>query len=194
MWVMGLQLLGVASIAASLNFVVTIINLRAPGMTMMRMPVFTWMTLVTAFLIILAFPAITIALVELMMDRLFGTNFFEVSNGGHADPLDSTCSGSSATPEVYILILPAHGDHLGNPADLLAQAALRLPDRRVLRAHASGSSASASGATICSRRAWARSATAAFSLMTMAIAVPTGVKIFNWIGTLWGGHLRCAPP
>ena len=81
-WVMGLQLLGVASIAASLNFIVTIINMRAPGMTMMRLPVFVWMTLVTSFLIVLSFPAITIALVQLMMDRNFSTNFFEVSGGG----------------------------------------------------------------------------------------------------------------
>jgi cytochrome c oxidase subunit 1 len=82
MWIMGLQLLGVASIAASLNFIVTIINMRAPGMTMMRLPVFTWMTLITAFLIVLSFPFITVALVEVMMDRLFGTSFFEVSGGG----------------------------------------------------------------------------------------------------------------
>src|SRR5690606_7934865 len=80
LWVLGLQVLGVSSIIGSLNFIVTIINMRAPGMTMMRLPVFTWMTLVTAFLIVLSFPAITIALVELMMDRNFGTNFFEVSN------------------------------------------------------------------------------------------------------------------
>ena len=105
---MGLQLLGVASIAAALNFIVTIINLRAPGMTMMRLPVFTWMTLVTSFLIILAFPAITIALVEIMMDRLFGTNFFEVSNGG-MPILWQHLFWIFGHPEVYILILPAMG-------------------------------------------------------------------------------------
>ncbi len=108
MWVMGLQLLGVASIAAALNFIVTIINLRAPGMTMMRLPVFTWMTLVTSFLIILSFPAITIALVEVMMDRLFGTNFFEVSNGG-MPILWQHLFWIFGHPEVYILILPAMG-------------------------------------------------------------------------------------
>ena len=123
-------------------------------MTMMRLPVFTWMTLVTAFLIILAFPAITIALVELMMDRLFGTNFFEVSNGG-MPILWTHLFWVFGHPEVYILILPGDGDHLGDPADLLPQAPLRLSDRRVLRARASASSVSESGATICSRRAWA---------------------------------------
>src|SRR3954470_18459889 len=105
-WVMGLQLLGVASIAASLNFIVTIINMRAPGMTMMRLPVFVWMTLVTSFLIVLSFPFITIALVELMMDRNFGTNFFEVSGGG-MPILWQHLFWVFGHPEVYIFILPA---------------------------------------------------------------------------------------
>src|SRR5215207_6599937 len=146
-WIMGLQLLGVASIAASLNFIVTIINMRAPGMTMMRLPVFVWMTLITSFLIVLSFPAITIALVELMMDRNFGTNFFEASNGG-MPILWQHLFWVFGHPEVYILILPGMG-------------------------------------TV---------ATAAFALATMAIAVPTGVKIFNWIGTLWGGHIMMRTP
>ena len=130
-WIMGLQLLGVASIAASLNFIVTIINMRAPGMTMMRLPVFTWMTLFTAFLIVLSFPFITIALVEVMMDRNFGTSFFEVSGGG-MPILWQHLFWVFGHPEVYILILPAMGIIFGNPPDLLAQAPLRLPDRRVL--------------------------------------------------------------
>src|SRR5690606_10363542 len=92
----------------SLNFIVTIINMRAPGMTMMRLPVFTWMTLVTAFLIVLSFPAITIALVELMMDRSFGTNFFEASSGG-LPILWQHLFWIFGHPEVYILILPAMG-------------------------------------------------------------------------------------
>jgi cytochrome c oxidase subunit 1 len=107
-WVVGLQLLGVASVVAALNFIVTIINMRAPGMTMMRLPVFAWMTLVTSFLIILAFPAITIALVELMFDRAFGTNFFEVDNGGQPI-LWQHLFWVFGHPEVYILILPAMG-------------------------------------------------------------------------------------
>ncbi|HLP07327.1 MAG TPA: cbb3-type cytochrome c oxidase subunit I, partial [Opitutaceae bacterium] len=102
-WIMGLQILGVASIAASLNFITTIVNLRAPGLTMMRLPVFVWMTLITSFLIILAFPAITIALVELMMDRQFGTNFYEVSNGG-LPILWIHLFWVFGHPEVYIII------------------------------------------------------------------------------------------
>src|SRR5690606_6604935 len=81
-WIFGLQVLGVASIGASLNFIVTILNMRAPGMTMMRLPVCTWMTFVTSFLLILAFPAVTIALFELMFDLYFSTNFFNLEAGG----------------------------------------------------------------------------------------------------------------
>lgn len=81
-WILGLQVLGIASLAAAFNFIVTILNMRAPGMLMMRLPVFTWMTLITSFLIIFAFPPLTVALGELMFDRFFGTNFFRVEGGG----------------------------------------------------------------------------------------------------------------
>ncbi len=192
MWVMGLQLLGVASIAASLNFIVTIINLRAPGMTMMRVPVFTWMTLVTAFLIVLSFPAITIALVEVMMDRLFGTNFFEVSNGG-MPVLWQHLFWVFGHPEVYILILPAMG---------IISEILPTFSRKPLFGYPivvfSGACIGFLGFSVWSHHMFTTGmgtvATAAFSLATMAIAVPTGVKIFNWIGTLWGGHLKMSTP
>ncbi len=192
MWVMGLQLLGVASIAASLNFIVTIINLRAPGMTMMRLPVFTWMTLVTAFLIVLSFPAITIALVELMMDRLFGTNFFEVSNGG-MPILWQHLFWVFGHPEVYILILPAMG---------IVSEILPTFSRKPLYGYPivvfSGACIGFLGFAVWSHHMFTTGmgtvATAAFSMATMAIAVPTGVKIFNWIGTLWGGHLMMRTP
>jgi cytochrome c oxidase subunit 1 len=192
MWVMGLQLLGVASIAAALNFIVTIVNLRAPGMTMMRLPVFTWMTLITSFLIILSFPAITIALVELMMDRLFGTNFFEVSNGG-LPILWQHLFWIFGHPEVYILILPAMG---------IISEILPTFSRKPLFGYPivvfSGASIGLLGFGVWSHHMFTSGlgtvATAAFSLMTMAIAVPTGVKIFNWIGTLWGGHLSMRTP
>ncbi|MFI5381864.1 MAG: cbb3-type cytochrome c oxidase subunit I, partial [Tepidisphaerales bacterium] len=192
MWVMGLQLLGVASIAASLNFIVTIINLRAPGMTMMRLPVFTWMTLVTAFLIVLAFPAITIALVELMMDRLFGTNFFEVSNGG-LPILWQHLFWVFGHPEVYILILPAMG---------IVSEILPTFSRKPLFGYPivvfSGVTIGFLGFGVWSHHMFTTGlgtvATSAFALATMAIAVPTGVKIFNWIGTIWGGHLQMRTP
>ena len=192
MWVMGLQLLGVASIAASLNFITTIINMRAPGLTMMRLPVFTWMTLVTAFLIILSFPAITIALVELMMDRLFGTNFFEVSNGG-MPILWTHLFWVFGHPEVYILILPAMG---------IISEIIPTFSRKPLFGYPivvfSGACIGFLGFGVWSHHMFTTGmgtmATAAFSMTTMAIAVPTGVKIFNWIGTLWNGHLSMRTP
>ena len=191
-WVMGLQLLGVASIAASLNFIVTIINLRAPGMTMMRLPVFTWMTLITAFLLILSFPAITIALVELMMDRQFGTNFFEVSGGG-MPILWQHLFWVFGHPEVYILILPAMG---------IVSEILPTFSRKPLYGYPivvfSGACIGFLGFAVWSHHMFTTGlgavATAAFSLLTMCIAVPTGVKMFNWIGTLWGGHLMMRTP
>src|SRR5205823_1193842 len=107
-YVLGLQILGVASVAGALNFVVTIINLRAPGMSLMRMPVFTWMTFVVAILLVTAMPVIAIALIELTFDRFFGTNFFSVPAGG--DPiLWQHLFWLFGHPEVYILILPAMG-------------------------------------------------------------------------------------
>ncbi|MEO7415253.1 MAG: cytochrome c oxidase subunit I [Opitutaceae bacterium] len=191
-WVMGLQLLGVASIAASLNFIVTIINMRAPGMTMMRLPVFVWMTLFTSFLIILSFPAITIALVEVMMDRNFGTNFFEVSGGG-MPILWQHLFWVFGHPEVYILILPAMG---------IISEILPCFSRKPLFGYPivvfSGASIGFLGFAVWSHHMFTTGmgtvATAAFALATMAIAVPTGVKIFNWIGTLWNGHLKMRTP
>jgi cytochrome c oxidase subunit I len=191
-WIMGLQLLGVASIAASLNFIVTIINLRAPGMTMMRLPVFTWMTLVTSFLLILSFPAITIALVEVMMDRQFDANFFEVSNGG-MPILWQHLFWVFGHPEVYILILPA----MGIISEILPTFA-RKPLYGYPIVVFSGACIGFLGFTVWSHHMFTTGmgavATSAFSLLTMCIAVPTGVKMFNWIGTMWGGHLMMRTP
>src|ERR687883_1635689 len=107
-WVIGLQILGVSSLAAAFNFLTTIINLRAPGMHLMRMPMFTWMAFVVQFLLVLAFPVITIALVFLQFDRFFGTNFYTMAAG--ADPLLwQHLFWIFGHPEVYILILPAFG-------------------------------------------------------------------------------------
>jgi cytochrome c oxidase subunit 1 len=191
-WIFGLQILGASSIIGSVNFIVTIINLRAPGMALMRMPVFSWMTLVTAFLVILAFPAITIALVELMMDRYFDTGFFEVSMGG-LPILWQHLFWVFGHPEVYILILPAMGiiseiiptfarkPLFGYPVVVFSGACIGFLGFGVWAHHMFATGLGNVGV-------------AAFALATMAIAVPTGVKIFNWIGTLWGGHLRIRTP
>ncbi|EIP96516.1 cytochrome c oxidase, subunit I [Opitutaceae bacterium TAV1] len=192
LWVMGLQILGVSSIVGSLNFIVTIINMRAPGMTMMRLPVFTWMTLFTSFLIILSFPAITIALVELMMDRAFGTTFFDVSGGG-LPILWQHLFWIFGHPEVYILILPAMG---------VVSEILPCFSRKPLFGYPivvfSGATIGFLGFGVWSHHMFTTGlgtiATAAFSLATMAIAIPTGVKIFNWVGTLWGGHIVTRTP
>lgn len=191
-WVTGLQILGVASVVGSLNFITTIINMRAPGMTYMRMPVFTWMTLVTGFLIILAFPAITIALVELMFDRLFDTKFFEASAGG-LPILWQHLFWVFGHPEVYILILPPMG---------MVSEILPVFSRKPLFGYplivGSGMAIGLMGFTVWSHHMFTSGigniASAAFALTTMAIAVPTGVKIFNWIGTLYKGQLIMATP
>src|SRR5215831_7073330 len=107
-WVLGLQILGLSSLAAAFNFITTIINLRAPGMRFMRMPIFTWMSFVTQFLLALSFPIITVAVTFLMFDRFFGTNFYTIAAG--ADPLLwQHLFWLFGHPEVYILILPAFG-------------------------------------------------------------------------------------
>ena len=192
LWTVGLQILGVSSIVASLNFIVTIINLRAPGMTMMRLPVFSWMTLVTSFLLILAMPSIAIALAEVIFDRHFGTNFFEVSNGGQP-VLWMHLFWIFGHPEVYILILPP----MGYISEILPTFA-RKPLFGYPIVVFSGAAIGFIGFGVWSHHMFTTGmgtvATSAFALATMAIAVPTGVKIFNWIGTLWGGHLRMRTP
>lgn len=192
LWTVGLQVLGVSSIVASLNFITTIINLRAPGMTMMRLPVFSWMTLITSFLLILAMPSIAIALVEVIFDRHFDTNFFEVSNGGQPI-LWQHLFWVFGHPEVYILILPP----MGYVSEILPTFSGK-PLFGYPIVVFSGAIIGFIGFGVWSHHMFTTGlgtvATSAFALATMAIAVPTGVKIFNWIGTLWGGHLRMRTP
>jgi|GEM_PF-27265 len=191
-WVMGLQVLGVSSIIGGLNFITTIINMRAPGMSFMRMPVFSWMTLFTALMVILSFPAITICLVELTFDRLFDTNFFEASAGG-MPILWQHLFWVFGHPEVYILILPPMG---------MVSEILPVFSRKPLFGYplvvGSGAAIAFMGFTVWSHHMFTSGlgniATAAFALTTMAIAVPTGVKIFNWVGTLYRGQLLMTTP
>lgn len=191
-WILSLQVLGVASLVASFNFITTIINMRAPGLSMMKLPVFTWMTLITAFLIILAFPAITIALAELMFDRKFGTHFFEVAAGGKPI-LWQHLFWIFGHPEVYILILPA----MGIISEILPTFA-RKPLFGYPLIIFSGAVIGFLGFTVWSHHMFTTGlsvvAATAFSFLTMLIAIPTGVKIFNWIGTLWGGKIRFTVP
>ena len=187
-WLLGLQILGIASLAAGFNFIVTILNMRAPGMKLMRLPVFSWMTLVTQFLVITAFPVITVALVLLMFDRFFGTHFFVPSGGG--DPiLWQHLFWLFGHPEVYILILPAMG---------IVSEVLPTFSRKPLFGYTvvvySGVLIGFMGWGVWSHHMFSVGlgpiADSVFSATTMLIAVPTGVKIFNWIGTMWGGQIR----
>jgi cytochrome c oxidase subunit I len=191
-WLLGLQILGVASLAAAVNFFVTIINLRAPGMKLMRMPMFTWMSFITQVLLLLAFPVITVALILLMFDRFFGTHFFVPSGGG--DPLLwQHFFWIFGHPEVYILILPAFG---------VVSEVLPVFSRKPLFGYAamvfSGAFIAFLGFGVWSHHMFTTGmgpiADTFFSLTTMLIAVPTGVKIFNWLGTVWGGSIQYRVP
>jgi cytochrome c oxidase subunit 1 len=191
-WVLGLQVLGVSSIAAALNFIVTIINLRAPGMSLMRMPLFTWMTFVTSFLLILAFPAITVGLVLLMFDRTFGTSFFNPAAGGDV-LLWQHLFWIFGHPEVYILLLTS----LGIVSEVIP-AFSRKPLFGYPFVVYSGILIAFLGFGVWAHHMFAVGlgpiANTVFSATTMLIAIPTGVKIFNWIATMWGGSLRLKTP
>ena len=187
-WILGLQVLGVSSLAAAFNFIVTIVNMRAPGLTMMRLPVFVWMTLIVSFLLILAFPVLTVALTLLLFDRLFGTAFFDATAG--ANPvLWQHFFWAFGHPEVYILILPAMG---------IVSEVLPVFSRKPLFGYSvvvfSGVLIGFMGWGVWSHHMFTvglgPAADSAFALITMFIAVPTGIKIFNWIATLWGGSIR----
>ncbi len=191
-WLLSLQILGIASLAAAFNFLVTIINMRAPGMSLMRLPLFVWMTLVTSILMVLAFPVITVALTLLLFDRFFGMNFFITQAG--ADPRWwQHLFWIFGHPEVYILILPAMG---------IVSEVIPTFSRKPLFGYPfvvySGIAIA-----VMSFGVWAHHmfsvgmgpiADAFFSIATMLIAIPTGVKILNWIGTIWGGAVRFTTP
>jgi cytochrome c oxidase subunit 1 len=187
-WVLGLQILGVSTLAAGFNFITTIINMRAPGMHFMRMPIFTWAAFVTQFLIVLSFPIITVALVFMQFDRFFGTNFYTIAAG--ADPLLwQHLFWLFGHPEVYILILPAFG---------LVSEVLPTFSRKPLFGYPvmvySLILIAFLGFGVWAHHMFAVGmgpiADSVFSVTTMLIAIPTGVKIFNWLGTMWGGSIR----
>jgi cytochrome c oxidase subunit 1 len=191
-WSVGLIMLGIGSVATAVNFIVTILNMRAPGMTMMRLPVFVWMMLVVAFLTLFAMPSVTAALIQVFMDRNFHTNFFNAAAG--ADPLMyQHLFWIFGHPEVYILILPGMG---------IVSEILPVFSRKPLFGYAvvvfSGIAIGFLGWGVWAHHMFVSGigpvAASAFGLSTMLIAIPTGVKIFNWLGTVWGGQVRLATP
>ncbi|MFD0676820.1 MULTISPECIES: cytochrome c oxidase subunit I [unclassified Paenibacillus] len=186
-YVLGLQIAGLGTLIGGINFLVTIINMRAPGMTYMRMPLFTWTAFITSALILFAFPAITVGLVQLMFERLFDGAFFDASRGGNS-VLWEHIFWIFGHPEVYILILPAFGiisdivstfskkRLFGYSSMVFATALIGFLGFMVWVHHMFTTGIGPVGNAI-------------FAIATMAIAVPTGVKIFNWLFTLWGGQI-----
>ncbi len=186
-WTLGLLITGVASQVGAINLIVTALNMRAPGMTLMRMPIFTWMALVVQFLLLFSIPVITVALFLLMFQRNFGANFFSVEAG--ADPLLwQHLFWLFGHPEVYILVLPAFG---------IISEVLPTFSRKPLFGYPfvvfSGAAIGFVGFGVWAHHMFAAGlgpiSVAVFSVATMAIAVPTGVKIINWTLTMWGGKL-----
>lgn len=186
-WAFGLQIAGIASLTGAINLIVTVLNMRAPGMSLMRMPIFSWMALVVQFLLLFAVPVITVALFLLSFQRNFGATFFDVSAG--ADPLLwQHLFWIFGHPEVYILVLPSFG---------IVSEVLPVFSRKPLFGYPfvvfSGAAIGFVGWGVWAHHMFASGlgpvSVAVFSMTTMLIAVPTGVKIVNWTLTLWGGKL-----
>ncbi|AQL55959.1 cytochrome c oxidase subunit I [Abyssicoccus albus] len=191
-YALGLQISGAGTLIAGINFLATIINMRAPGMTYMRMPLMTWTTFVASALIVFAFPPLTIGIFLLIFDRMFGTGFFVVSQGGNTIIWEHLF-WIFGHPEVYILILPAFG--------IFSEIFSTFSRKRLF-----GYSAMVFATVLIGFlgfMVWAHhmftvglgpTANAIFAVATMAIAVPTGVKIFNWLATVWGGSIELTTP
>ncbi|TXK91134.1 cytochrome ubiquinol oxidase subunit I, partial [Parageobacillus sp. SY1] len=191
-YVLGLQVSGFGTLISGINFIVTIITMRAPGMTYMRMPLFTWATFVASALILFAFPPLTAGLLLLMMDRLFGGNFFNAALGGNTIIYEHLF-WIFGHPEVYLLILPSFG--------IFSEIISTFSKKRLF-----GYSSMVFAIVLIGFlgfMVWAHHmftvgmgpvANAIFAVATMAIAVPTGIKIFNWLFTMWGGNIRFTTP
>ncbi|WP_035805868.1 aa3-type cytochrome oxidase subunit I [Kitasatospora mediocidica] len=189
LWTMGLVVAGLGTILGAVNFITTITCLRAPGMTLFRMPIFTWNVLFTSIMVLMAFPVLTAALLALEADRKFGAHVFDAGSGGAL--LWQHLFWFFGHPEVYIVALPFFG---------IISEILPVFSRKPVFGYAS-----LVGATIAitalSMTVWAHHMFATgqvllpfFSLMSFLIAVPTGVKFFNWIGTMWQGSLSFETP
>ena len=191
-YALGLQILGVASLVGAINLIVTILNMRAPGMKLMRMPMFVWMTLVTNFLLMFAMPIIAVALFLMTFDRTFGALFFNAASGG--DPiLWQHLFWLFGHPEVYIMILPAMGI-VSEIIPVFARKPLFGYSFMVFSGIAIGLMGWGVWAHHMFTAGLGPAANAAFAVSTMSIAIPTGVKIFNWMATMAGGRLKFTTP
>ncbi len=189
MWVFGLGLSGFGTILGAVNFITTIITMRVPGMTMWRMPIFTWNTLVTSILVLLAFPVLAAAMLALGSDRVFGSHVYDAANGGAI--LWQHLFWFFGHPEVYIIALPFFG---------IVSEIFPVFSRKPIFGYKTLVYATIAIAAL-SMTVWAHHMYVTgsvllpfFALMTMLIAVPTGVKIFNWIGTMWRGSVTFETP
>ncbi len=189
LWVFGLGMTGFSTILGAVNFITTIITMRAPGLTMFRMSIFTWNTLVTALLVLMAFPVLATALFGLGLDRVFNAQIFNPANGGAL--LWQHLFWFFGHPEVYIIALPFFG---------IVSEVFPVFSRKPIFGYKTLVYATISIAAL-SVTVWAHHMYVTggvllpwFSLMTMLIAVPTGVKIFNWVGTMWRGSVTFETP
>lgn len=191
-YAIALQIAGLGTLMTGINFLVTILKMRAPGMTLMKMPMFTWSVLITNVIIVFAFPVLTVALALMMLDRQFGTQFFTMANGG-MDMLWANLFWVWGHPEVYIVILPAFGIY----SEIISTFA-----RKNLYGYKS-MVISMIAISLLSFLVWVHHfytmghgvmVNSIFSITTMAIAVPTGVKIFNWLFTLRKGKITFTTP
>ena len=189
LWVWGLALGGFGTILGAVNFITTILCMRAPGMTMFRMPIFTWTILITSMLILMAFPVLAAALIGLGVDRRFGGHIFAPESGGAI--LWQHLFWFFGHPEVYVLALPFFG---------VISEIVPVFSRKPIFGYKTLVFATIAIAAL-SVSVWAHHMYVTgqvflpfFAIMTMLIAVPTGVKFFNWIGTMWGGKLVFASP
>jgi cytochrome c oxidase subunit I len=190
LWLIGLTLVGTASILGAVNIIATVFKMRAPGMTLMRMPIFVWTVLVTAVLILLATPVLTAGLIALFIDRNYGGSFFDAASGGHPI-LWQHIFWFFGHPEVYIVILPAMG---------VVSEILPVFSRKPLFGYRAFVFATIA-IGLLSFSVWAHHMFTTgvvflpfFAFMTALIAVPTGVKMFNWMATLWRGSISLTTP